>query len=438
MSLLELIYRFLYVIDSKFPPDIIRRGDTSIFFSVEVSVDVAPFSDFQPLPYENKGSFIIFQNQVLVSIILIIYRTAPRMSHKSVRLLPLLVVAVCLVWTVNATTTARNPPLQMSDLSSVWAQFLHKFRSEGYSSDTEKKLRFDAFSVNWKNAVDASIANPFATFGIHERSDWTQEELAKLRGFKPNKEYEAHPINPKRIQQVREEYAPRTAKARRLAVPKDPKNLSTPGNAIDWVAEGKVTSVKNQGQCSCCWAFAAIANAESLNAIGGNGLTSLSEQEIVSCYAQNCNGGYIQNAWYWILHSRAGGIGSYDAFPYTSGNEVVPQCHAVNPAQRIVNYENLYSGEVNLYYDVWNIGPIALCLATSTAWDSYTGGVMTDCPQAASDHCINVVGYNLGSSPSYWIIKNSWGTNWGSDGYLYLAYGSNLCSLADYPTTSLV
>lgn len=332
----------------------------------------------------------------------------------------------------------RHAPLKETDVEDQWKAFVQKYRPDGYASEGEALSRYGAFADNWNNAVKASQANPFATFGIHERSDWTAAELAKLRGFKPNKDYEAHPVNPKRIQEIREENAPRAAKARRLAIPKDPKNLSTPGNAIDWVAEGKVTSVKNQGQCSCCWAFAAIANAESLNAIGGSGLVSLSEQEIVSCYAGNCNPGYIQNAWNWILHSRNGGIASYDAFPYSSGNEEVPACPALNPVQRITSYENLYSGEVNLYYDVWNIGPIAVCLATSSAWDSYTGGVMTDCPQAASDHCINVVGYNLGASPPYWIIKNSWGTGWGDGGYLYLEYGGNLCSLANYPTTSLV
>jgi C1A family cysteine protease len=74
-------------------------------------------------------------------------------------------------------------------------------------------------------------------------------------------------------------------------------------------------------------------------------------------------------------------------------------------------------------------------LIVATEWSSYTGGVFSssDCSSSAFklDHAIQLVGYNAEASTPYWIVRNSWDTTWGEDGYIYLEMGVNACGIAD-------
>ena len=79
----------------------------------------------------------------------------------------------------------------MSDLSSV-CLILHKFRSEVAQTLKKNSVLMRSLSIGrMQSTRRLPTRSPHSAF---ERSDWTQEELAK-RGFKPNKEYEAHPIS---------------------------------------------------------------------------------------------------------------------------------------------------------------------------------------------------------------------------------------------------
>jgi C1A family cysteine protease len=77
-------------------------------------------------------------------------------------------------------------------------------------------------------------------------------------------------------------------------------------------------------------------------------------------------------------------------------------------------------------------GPLSVCV-NATPWQDYTSGVMsTGCSSDASsiDHCVQLVGY----TSSYWIVRNSWNTDWGNGGFIYLGIGSNVCGIADQVT----
>ena len=92
------------------------------------------------------------------------------------------------------------------------------------------------------------------------------------------------------------------------------------------------------------------------------------------------------------------------------------------------------SGESSMASYVESTGPLSVCLDASS-WNSYTGGIMTSASCKSSslklDHAIQLVGYNTEGDVPYWIVRNSWTTDWGEDGFIYLKMGENTCGIAD-------
>jgi len=96
---------------------------------------------------------------------------------------------------------------------------------------------------------------------------------------------------------------------------------------------------------------------------------------------------------------------------------------------------SLGASEQSLYaqLSVPNGGPVSVCVDAST-WQNYQGGVLTSCSDQI-DHCVQLTGYyNWGQGNAYWNVRNSWGADWGENGYIWIAVGQDLCGIADYPT----
>jgi hypothetical protein len=92
------------------------------------------------------------------------------------------------------------------------------------------------------------------------------------------------------------------------------------------------------------------------------------------------------------------------------------------------------ASETDMMTYVLSTGPLSVCL-DALSWSSYTGGIVTSCGDAI-DHCVQVVGLN--ADENYWIVRNSWGTDWGEHGYIYLEAGVNMCGIATIPTFAVV
>jgi hypothetical protein len=202
---------------------------------------------------------------------------------------------------------------------------------------------------------------------------------------------------------------------------------------IDWRSRGVLTPVKDQGQCGSCWAFSATEAIESYSVISGKyRLQSLSPQQINSCDKNDggCNGGNTETAYGYVV--RAGGIETEASYPYTSGRGQTGPCLA-DPTKfvvKIAGYRAVARGESNLEAAL-NNGPVSVCLAAE-AFQTYHGGILASCP-GRIDHCVQAVGYTA----DYWVLRNSWGANWGEAGFIRLKRGSNLCQVSDdvtYPT----
>ena len=84
--------------------------------------------------------------------------------------------------------------------------------------------------------------------------------------------------------------------------------------------------------------------------------------------------------------------------------------------------------------------PAAVCV-NAGAWDDYTGGVLRydACSGAYADidHCVQLVGYDATGEEPYWIVRNSWSTSWGEDGYIRLQMDANTCGVADEATVAM-
>jgi len=211
---------------------------------------------------------------------------------------------------------------------------------------------------------------------------------------------------------------------------------------IDWRPKGAVSPVKNQGQCGSCWAFSATEQIESNNFLKTGHLPILSPQQITSCDTiagvQGCNGGYTSSAYDYVVKN---GIESNKDYPYTSGGGNSGTCDYTKADVdiHITGFNSISSSAADETKMATQIqqSPISICL-DATAFQTYTGGILGQGCGQQVDHCVQTVGIGTDSNDGiqYWIVRNSWATSWGIDGYGYVQYGINACNIASTATTA--
>ncbi|KAJ4955514.1 hypothetical protein NE237_012297 [Protea cynaroides] len=220
-------------------------------------------------------------------------------------------------------------------------------------------------------------------------------------------------------------------------------NLDVP-TSMDWRKKGAVTPIKNQGGCGCCWAFSAVAAVEGMTKIKTGQLVSLSEQELVDCDSTNygCNGGSMDEAYQFILQN--GGLTTESNYPY---EEMDGTCNEETTADHeaiITGYKDVPpSNEQQLLMAV-AYQPVSVAIEGSgDAFKSYSSGIFTGDCGTNLDHAVTVIGYGEEDGTKYWLVKNSWGTDWGENGYMRIQRDvpekEGLCGLAmqaSYPTAN--
>lgn len=200
--------------------------------------------------------------------------------------------------------------------------------------------------------------------------------------------------------------------------------------SIDWRSNNVVNPIKDQGQCGSCWSFSTIQALESASAIKYGILNILSEQELVDCdnlknggKDSGCNGGLMDNAFTWITKNN--GICSEADYPYVSGvTKTSNKCNNSGCSNvkntNIINFVDIEINSDSAMMSAISIGPVAVAIeADQKLFQFYSSGIFTATCGTNLDHGVGLVGY----ANDYWILRNSWGTSWGSNGYMLLGKG---------------
>jgi len=212
---------------------------------------------------------------------------------------------------------------------------------------------------------------------------------------------------------------------------------------INWAAKGAVTPIKNQGQCGSCWSFSTTGSVEGLNQIYTGRLISLSEQNLMDCSPGNdgCNGGSMDLAFQYIQNN--GGIDTEASYPYRAAKGSCAY-NPQNSGASIGGYTDIGSGDEGGLTNAINVRPVSIAIdASQQSFQLYQKGVYYEpaCSTTRLDHGVLAIGYGtdteFGSGAEYYIVKNSWGTGWGMQGYIWMSRnrGNNcgIATAASYP-----
>ena len=211
------------------------------------------------------------------------------------------------------------------------------------------------------------------------------------------------------------------------------KPPSPSAKAFNWRDEGRMTPIKNQGTCGSCWAFTSVGVYENAWLLRNDETVSLSEQHVLDCATENgkevgsCNGGWYSGVYNYY---KTTSFQLLKDFPYKNKKEVcksgtqtkykVEAWGYVVPTMGIPKVDEMKKA-------LCTYGPLAATVKVTPAFQAYDSGVFNEKAKVTSskdvNHAIIIVGWD--DSKNAYLVKNSWGTYWGEQGYVWVDYGSN-------------
>lgn len=316
----------------------------------------------------------------------------------------------------------------IDDLTSDFESWKQKFGKE-YDTAEEELRRMAIYAENAVFVKTHNVKHDDGKHGhwlaLNHLADLTREEFSHMLGYDASSREEKRPLTDSSTW----EYA----------------NVDAPSEK-DWVDEGAVTHVKNQGQCGSCWAFSTTGSVEGINYIKTGKLVSVSEEELVSCSSTGgnagCSGGLMDNALKWIVGNR--GIDSEEDWPYDAEEG---RCGWIakhfKKAVKIDGFTDVPQNDEDALEKAVAMQPVSVAIeADHRSFQLYGGGVYDadDCGTSL-DHGVLVVGYGFDENSEghkhFWKVKNSWGDGWGEDGFIRIAKGGHgpagQCGVASEP-----
>ena len=302
-------------------------------------------------------------------------------------------------------------------LFQEFRKFITKYDKK-YSSVKEFLARFEVFKRNVMNTLQEETS--YET-GITKFSDLTFQEFSKTYlnlDYDALDAYNFHPIT-----------------------------LTETNGAPaswDWRQKGYVGSVKDQGTCNGCWSFSAVANLEGQYYKKKKSFVSLSEQMLIDCDFLNkgCTGGNMDKSFSFLQIN--GGIMKEADYPFEQKTATCRSDRSKYVDMKVTSYKRLDSKDENQIKEfLYQTGPLAIAL-NGDPLHNYHGGIIdktsSECSPDKMNHAVTLVGYghDNASNKDYWIVKNSYGTNWGEKGYFRMKRGDGTCGVNKHISTAYI
>lgn len=300
----------------------------------------------------------------------------------------------------------------------LFGHFKEKFQRR-YGDELEHEKREHAFVHNVRFVHSMNRAGLSFSLALNSLSDRYGTELAAMRGSKRGK-----------------------IPNRGLPFPTELYSGVQVPDSVNWRLYGAVTPVKDQAICGSCWSFATTGAVEGALFLKTGSLQVLSQQMLVDCswgFGNNgCDGGEEWRGYEWIM--KHGGIATTESYGAYMGMNGLCHYNESQLTARVQSYTNVTSGDVGaLKLAVFKQGPVAVSIdASHRSFVFYSHGVYYEpaCGNSTEslDHAVLAVGYGVLQGEPYWLVKNSWSTYWGNDGYILMSMKDNNCGVATSAT----
>jgi C1A family cysteine protease len=330
---------------------------------------------------------------------------------------------------VFSSSSALDENIDNIDFWKSFVSFQKRF-DKIYATETELQQRFEIFKENVIHIFQHNLEKKENyTMGINQYTDLTSAEFDKniihcgfidstpsmLRGKSKCSQYS--------YQQIK--------------VP----------SSIDWRELGAVTPVKDQGQCGSCWSFSATGAMEGAWSISTGNLVSLSEEQLVDCSKRygnlGCNGGLMDNAFQYAIDN---GMCVEADYPYTASAGSSGSCQSsCDPEVTVKDCADVPANNQLALKEAVSFGPVSIAIEADTRiFQSYSSGVITSSSCGTElDHGVLIVGYGTENGIDYWLVKNSWSSSWGDEGYVKIERSDStndigICGIAAQPSFPIV
>jgi C1A family cysteine protease len=309
--------------------------------------------------------------------------------------------------------------LAQSELETLWQAWKLQHAKE-YETPEHDQAKFEVFSNNYHRILSFnSEPGQTATLALNKFADLTNEEFGAIyTGYIPGIPADAEIIEIDTSITIPDEW--------------------------DWRNQSAVTPIKDQGKSGSCWAFGSTASMESLYIINKKGTASnvnFAEQQIVDCdeLCMGCNGGKAAFAMQYV--SNHGQEPTTD-YPYEAktGKCQYSSSKAIQNITTGPAYLTAIGNPNALKTAIAGQVAVVAVEADQDAWQFYSSGVVSNGCGTALDHNVAVVGYGKAQGQDAFYIKNSWGADWGVNGYIYISTsplinkGQGACGILTEPT----
>jgi C1A family cysteine protease len=304
----------------------------------------------------------------------------------------------------------------IEEINPLWQ--IWKNRYQKVYAEEEEIERFAIFAMNYEKIIKYNAENDSVRLALNKFADLTNQEFKSQNSMCGYTETDEEIIRQNTLAPVEVEALPA---------------------AVDWRNKGAVTPIKNQGQCGSCWTFSTTGVLEGWHFIHSGKLLSFSEQQIVDCDTgtnQGCDGGYPYLA---VQYAAKNGLELESDYPYTAQDGDCKynkgKATTVAGGYKFITPDNTTDLKTAL-----TVMPVSVLIeADQDTFQFYSTGVIKTGCGASLDHAVLAVGYTKVGVLEAFFVKNSWGNDWGEEGYVYIwtnsaqNNGHGVCGILSQP-----